>query len=48
LVQSPTLDEDDGSQPPFTIWLAPWAAATAEDLHQQFGDDIELTIGTEW
>jgi hypothetical protein len=36
---------DEGRQPPFTIGLAPWAAATAEELHQQFGDDIELTVG---
>jgi hypothetical protein len=36
---------DEGRQPPFTIRLAPWAAATAEELHQQFGDDIELTVG---
>jgi hypothetical protein len=36
---------DEGRQPPFVIGLAPWAAATAEELHRQFGDDVELTIG---
>ena len=45
LMQYPTPEADEGEQPPFTIRLAPWAAATAEELHQQFGDDIELTVG---
>jgi hypothetical protein len=45
LLQYPTPEVDEGRQPPFTIRLAPWAAATAEELHQQFGDDIELTVG---
>jgi hypothetical protein len=45
LMQYPMPDVDEGRQPPFTIRLAPWAAATAEELHQQFGDDIELTVG---
>jgi hypothetical protein len=45
LRQYPMPDVDEGRQPPFTIRLAPWAAATAEELHQQFGDDIELTVG---
>ena len=45
LMQYPTPEADEGRQPPFTIRLAPWAAATAEELHQQFGDDIELTVG---
>lgn len=31
--------------PPFQITLAPWATATAADLHQRFGDDVELTVG---
>jgi hypothetical protein len=31
--------------PPFTIRLAPWAAATADDLHRAFGDDVHLTVG---
>jgi hypothetical protein len=45
LMQYPMPDVDEGGQPPFTIRLAPWAAASAEELHQQFGDDIELTVG---
>src|ERR1700736_1376566 len=45
LMQYPTPEVAEGRQPPFTIRLAPWAAATAEELHQQFGDDIELTVG---
>jgi hypothetical protein len=45
LMQYPTPEVDKGRQQPFTIRLAPWAAATAEELHQQFGDDIELTVG---
>ena len=45
LTQYPMPEVDEGRQPPFTIRLAPWAAATAEELHQQFGDDIELTVG---
>jgi hypothetical protein len=45
LMQYPTPEVDEGRQPPFVIRLAPWAAATAEELHQQFGDDIELTVG---
>jgi hypothetical protein len=44
LTQFPQLDVDPGP-PPFTIRLAAWAAATAEELHRQFGDDVELTVG---
>lgn len=45
LMQYPMPDVNEGRQPPFTIRLAPWAAAAAEELHQQFGNDIELTVG---
>ncbi|MGH9030404.1 MAG: hypothetical protein ACRDV4_12420, partial [Acidimicrobiales bacterium] len=45
LMGYPTPEVDRGRQPPFMIRLAPWATATAEELHQQFGDDIELTVG---
>jgi hypothetical protein len=45
LMQYPMPEVDEGRQPPFAIGLVPWAAATAEELHQQFGDDIELTVG---
>jgi hypothetical protein len=45
LIQSPAPEVDEGRQPPFTIRLAPWAAATAAELHEQFGDDVDLTVG---
>jgi hypothetical protein len=48
LRQYPTLELDPGRVPPvppFGIRLAPWAAATAAELHRQFGDDVELTVG---
>jgi hypothetical protein len=41
----PTPWVDEGRAPPFQITLAPWASATAADLHQQFGDNVELTVG---
>ena len=31
--------------PPFGIMLAPWATATAAELHRQFGGDVQLTVG---
>ena len=45
LMLYPMPEEAEGRQPPFVIRLAPWAAATAAELHQQFGDDVELTVG---
>lgn len=45
LMQHPTLEVDEGRQPPFTIRLAPWATATAAELYRRFGDDVELTVG---
>lgn len=48
LLMYPTLELDPGRVPPvppFGIGLAPWAVATAEELHRQFGDDVELTVG---
>jgi hypothetical protein len=41
----PMLDADDGGQPPFPVRMAPWAAATAEELHRQFGANVDLTVG---
>jgi hypothetical protein len=38
-------EADEGGPSPFVIRLAPWAAATAAELHRQFGDDVELTVG---
>ncbi len=45
LLEFPGPEVDEGRVPPFRIGLAPWAAATAGELHRQFGDDIELTVG---
>jgi hypothetical protein len=45
LTQYPMPDVDEGRKPPFTIQLAAWAAATAEELHRQFGDSVDLTVG---
>jgi hypothetical protein len=41
----PQPDWDEGRTPPFLIRLAPWAADAAEELHRQFGDDVDLTVG---
>ena len=45
LLAYPTPEADAGRVPPFKIRLAPWAATTAGELHRQFGDDVELTVG---
>ena len=45
LLEFPGPEVDEGRVPPFRIGLAPWAAATAGELHRQFGDDIEVTVG---
>jgi hypothetical protein len=45
LMQYPTPEVDENRQPPFVIGLAPWAVATAQDLHRQFGDNVDLTVG---
>jgi hypothetical protein len=45
LMQYPMPEVDEGRVPPFGITVAPWAATTAEELHRQFGDDVELTVG---
>ena len=48
LLGYPTLELDPGRVPPvppFGIRFVPWAAATAAELHRQFGDDVELTVG---
>jgi len=38
----PSYDEH---LPPFRIHLAAWAVSTAADLLDQFGDDVDLTVG---
>ena len=45
LMQYPMPEVDEGRVPPFALTLAPWATSTAEELHRQFGDDVELTAG---
>lgn len=32
-------------QPPFRIQLAPWASEIAAELHDRFGQDVDLTVG---
>ena len=41
----PTLDSELVRTPPIEIDLAPWAAGVGEELHRQFGDGVELTVG---
>jgi hypothetical protein len=41
----PDFDFDLAGPPPFKVRLEPWAADVAEQLHRQFGDDVELTVG---
>ncbi len=45
LMSFPMPEVDEGRVPPFRIDLAPWAVTTAEELHRQFGDDVELRVG---
>ena len=45
LTQYPTPEADDDRQPPYVIHLAPWAVATAGELHRHFGDTVDLTVG---
>jgi hypothetical protein len=45
LIGYPDPSCDEGRQPPFAIKLAPWAASTAADLHNLFGDSVDLTVG---
>jgi len=45
LTSFPMPEVDEGRVPPFRIDLAPWAVTTAEELHRQFGDDVELRVG---
>jgi hypothetical protein len=45
LMQYDMPEVDEGRNPPFTIRLAAWATATAEELHRQFGGNVDLTVG---
>jgi hypothetical protein len=41
----PMPELDEGRRPPFTIRLSSWATGPAEELHRQFGDGVDLTVG---
>lgn len=45
LARYPSLDSEQARTPPIKIHLTPWAAGVAEELHRQFGDGVELTVG---
>lgn len=45
LLGYPTPEVDEGRHPPFEIRLAAWATGTAEALHRQFGNNVDLTVG---
>jgi hypothetical protein len=45
LRRSPSLRQEPAPAPPYRIALAPWAESIARDLNEQFGDDVELTVG---
>ena len=45
LAQHPSLDSELVRTPPIEIHLTPWAAGVAEELHRQFGDGVDLTVG---
>jgi len=45
LISYPMPEVDQNRQPPYAIRLAPWAVAAAEELHRQFGGNVELTVG---
>lgn len=45
LRQYPMPEVDERRQPPFAIHLAAWTVDAAEELHRQFGDNVELTVG---
>jgi hypothetical protein len=36
---------DEGRSPPFHIVLAPWAVDIAANLHDRFGEDVDLQVG---
>ena len=40
----PDLDGDGGT-PPYQVGLAPWAEVAGPELHERFGDLVDLTVG---
>ena len=45
LKRYPTLDSAEAGPPPLMIGLASWATGAAGELHQRFGDQVQLTVG---
>jgi len=45
LARHPSLESDLARTPPISVHLTAWAADAAEELHRQFGGDVELTVG---
>jgi hypothetical protein len=45
LISWPDPGHDDGREPPFGIALEPWATRAAQELHNRFGNDLQLTVG---
>ena len=45
LTRYPDPGRNEGGQPPYEIWLAPWAEAVAGELSRRFGDQVELMVG---
>jgi len=45
LVRWPDPRLADGPEPPFEVGLAAWAVGPANKLHDEFGDDLDLTVG---
>jgi hypothetical protein len=45
LLGYPTPEVDEGREPPFELNLAAWATAAAEELHNEFGDNVSLMVG---
>jgi hypothetical protein len=41
----PDPRSEDARTPPYSIRLKAWAADVAADLHERFGDDVNLTVG---
>ncbi len=42
---TPDRDRDRADRPPFRVGLACWATDTAADLHDRFGDGVDLRVG---
>lgn len=45
LIRWPSPRPGETCVPPFEVGLATWATDAARELHEQFGDDVRLTVG---